>query len=176
MANKTSELGLRLIRHYESLHDGDLSQIGLQPKMDPRGIWTEGWGHAIVYKGKFLTGKENKALAYQLSIIHTEEEADRHLAIDIAPIENSVNALLPNLPQWQFDALVSFCYNLGYGRLLTSTVLKRIRNKQSAVSITEAWCWFNLSDGKVLPGLTYRRQSEAFLFNNNQLKFFNTAA
>lgn len=45
---KTSENGIILIKHYESLHDGDLSRIGLQPKMCPAGYWTEGYGHAIL--------------------------------------------------------------------------------------------------------------------------------
>jgi GH24 family phage-related lysozyme (muramidase) len=40
--------GLQLEEHYESLNDGDLTLIGLQPKMDCCGIWTEGWGHAMV--------------------------------------------------------------------------------------------------------------------------------
>jgi lysozyme len=39
---KISEKGLDLIKHFESLHDGDLTIVGLQPKMCPAGIWTEG--------------------------------------------------------------------------------------------------------------------------------------
>jgi hypothetical protein len=51
----------QLIKHYESLHDGDLSAIGLQPKMDSLGIWTEGWG-SVVYDGnnRVIRGIENK--------------------------------------------------------------------------------------------------------------------
>jgi lysozyme len=37
---KTSNVGIQLIQEFESLHDGDLTMIGLQPKMDPVGIWT----------------------------------------------------------------------------------------------------------------------------------------
>jgi hypothetical protein len=44
---KTSNVGIQLIQEFESLHDGDLTMIGLQPKMDPIGIWTEGYGHAM---------------------------------------------------------------------------------------------------------------------------------
>ena len=67
----------QVIKHYEGLHDGDLSKIGLQPKMDPSGIWTEGWGHAIHQNGKFIRGASNKALAYKLAIVKTEAE-DQH--------------------------------------------------------------------------------------------------
>ena len=42
-----SKNAIDLIKHYESLHDGNLKEIGIQPKMDPVGIWTIGWGHAI---------------------------------------------------------------------------------------------------------------------------------
>ena len=38
---KTSQKGINLIKYFESLHDGDLTEIGLQPKMCPAGIWTE---------------------------------------------------------------------------------------------------------------------------------------
>ena len=54
---KTSNIGIELIKEFESLHDGDLSIIGLQPKMCPAGIWTEGYGHAMRdNKGNFIKG------------------------------------------------------------------------------------------------------------------------
>ena len=40
---RTSERGMNLIKKYEGLHDGDLKAIGLQPKMCPANVWTEGW-------------------------------------------------------------------------------------------------------------------------------------
>ena len=46
---RTSNKGIDLIKEFEGLHDGDLSIIGLQPKMCPAGIWTQGYGHAIIY-------------------------------------------------------------------------------------------------------------------------------
>ena len=61
---KTSQKGIDLIKHFESLHDGDLTQIGPQQKMDVKGIWTAGWGHAIINKGGFVMGEEQKDLAY----------------------------------------------------------------------------------------------------------------
>ena len=54
---KTSKLGRDLIIHYEQLHDGDLTKIGLQPKMECSSIWTIGYGHALKdVNGKWLTG------------------------------------------------------------------------------------------------------------------------
>ena len=44
---KTGTKGIELIKSFESLHDGDLSKIGLQPKMCPAQIWTEGYGRAM---------------------------------------------------------------------------------------------------------------------------------
>ena len=58
---------IKLISKYEGLHDGDLKEIGLQPKMDPVGIWTEGWGHAIIdSKGNFVKGIDCKTNAFYI--------------------------------------------------------------------------------------------------------------
>ena len=58
---KTSKSGKDIIKYYEGLHDGNLKKIGLQPKMCPAGIWTVGWGYALVNKstGKWLRGRED---------------------------------------------------------------------------------------------------------------------
>ena len=62
---RTSIVGINLIKEFESLHDGDLSKIGIQPKMDPIGIWTEGYGKAMRGDdGCFLKGKKDKDKAY----------------------------------------------------------------------------------------------------------------
>jgi lysozyme len=53
---------INLIKHFESLHDGDLSKIGLQPKQDCAGIWTVGYGHALRNNnGAYLRGAKDKA-------------------------------------------------------------------------------------------------------------------
>lgn len=63
--NQINDKCTLVTKHFESLHDGDLTIIGLQPKMCPAGIWTEGYGNAIVdpLTGKFLKGSENKGRA-----------------------------------------------------------------------------------------------------------------
>ena len=77
---KTGKLGIKLIKEFESLHDGDLKKIGLQPKMDPIGIWTEGYGRAMRdKKGNFLKGIGNKLLAEKSATINTEAQAEKAL-------------------------------------------------------------------------------------------------
>jgi lysozyme len=164
--------GLSIEMHYESLNDDDLTIIGLQPKMDPAGIWTSGYGRAIRYKGAFLRGIENKAIAYQFTV-PDEPTARQNLYDDNANFEDQINSLKLNLNQNQFDALVSFIYNLGFTNLLSSTLLKRIKTDMPPELITEAFLMWNKCGGKVLPGLTFRRQTEALLFTTGELKFFN---
>lgn len=165
-----SNNALLLIEHYESLHDGDLTMIGLQPKMDPSRIWTEGWGHAIINPktGKFVEGIENKELAYSLATVHTKPEADILLTHDLRPRIYTVNKTGFAKNQNQFDSLLDICYNCGEGGM--KTVIYDINN---GMSVDSAIMKHNKSKGKVLPGLTYRRQTDILLFNTGQLKFFN---
>jgi lysozyme len=174
MKQELSQNGFDLIKHYEGLHDGDLTQIGLQPKMCPANIWTIGWGHAIFYKGRFLKGLSDKELAYKLFPNLTLEEADKWLAEDVKERVDAVNNLQLELTQGQFDALVDFVYNEGIGNLNTSTLLQRIRLKASPMMIEEAFSRFKYGGGKVLPGLILRRRSESELFNNGDLKFYTS--
>lgn len=165
---KISEKGLELIKYYESLHDGDLTLIGLQPKMCPASIWTEGYGEVILYNGKPLKGEENKELAYKLSTIKTKEDAENKLKNTIVKFEKQIDSLNLQLKQNEFDALVSFIYNLGFGSLQKSTLLKRIKEKQG--DIEEAFLMWNKCGGKELKGLTKRRLSESKLFLDNILE------
>jgi GH24 family phage-related lysozyme (muramidase) len=61
---KISKKGLELIKFFEGLHDGDLNTIGLQSKACPSGIYTVGYGHALVNPktGKFIKSKEELKL------------------------------------------------------------------------------------------------------------------
>ena len=160
---KTGKLGKQLIKDFESLHDGDLTQIGLQPKMCPAGIWTEGWGHAIRdLKGNFVKGSMNKQLAYSLSKIKNEEQANVMLDSDLHVYEVIVERKLKvSVNQNQFDALVSHTYNTGG----SNTLFDLINNNSDADSIYK---WFTTryiqANGKTLPGLVRRRKAEADLY------------
>jgi len=160
---KTSQIGIDLIKHFEGLHDGDLHEIGLQPKMDPVGIWTEGYGRAMRDdKGNFIKGIANKKLAYSRITIHNEKQAEKALAEDLPPFESLVmaNAKRP-LKQNEFDALVSHRYNTGGSKTLAEMV-----NSQNP--LLKAWWISHYITGqgnpKPLNGLIARRKAEAKLY------------
>lgn len=168
---KIGLLGITLIKYFEQLHDGDLTKIGLQPKMCPAGIWTIGYGHALSdLNGKFLKGEADFhriAELYPEYLTINEEIAVKLLDNDLDYYETRVEAIIPGLKQHEFDSLVSFSYNVGLGALKSSTLLKRIQSRQG--NIEEAFLMWNKSGGKVLRGLTRRRQAEATLFLTGKL-------
>lgn len=168
---KISKQGIDLIKHFESLHDGDLQKIGLQPKLCPANIVTIGYGHALKDKsGNFLKGKEGlktAALLYPEWQTITEETAEEILYKDLVEFENSINSLKLQFNQNQFDSLVSFIFNLGFGSLIKSTLLRRIKGESGDIS--EAFLMWNKSNGEVLKGLTLRRLAEANLFLTGKL-------
>jgi len=173
---KISEKGLMLIRHFESLHDGDLTIIWLQPKMCPAGIWTVGYGRALKDEnGKWLKGMENKDKAYAIYPSLTEQQAVQMLDEDCDERESRLNSLGIHFEQNEFDALVSFIYNVGFANFKRSSLLKRIKLRLDADSIIKAFMMWNKArvDGelRVLKGLIRRRVAEAYLYNYNVLKF-----
>lgn len=160
---KTSQIGIDLIKHFEGLHDGDLSVIGLQPKMCPAGIWTEGYGRAMRDKnGKFIKGIENKKLAYSRITIRTKEQAEVALREDLVEFEKIVLSKLKfTVKQQQFDALVSHTYNTG-----GSDTLFRLVNNKSPNPDIKYWLEnkYITGGGKKLKGLIERRKAEAKLY------------
>lgn len=172
---KTGQRGINLIKHFESLHDGDLSTIGLQPKMCPAGFWTEGYGSLVLDdKGKRIKGYENKAMAYKFSKVSTVEQAEEKLNTVLKLYEGKVNDLIfilaLNVNQNQFDAIISFCYNLGLSNFKSSTLFKKICEvPQNMEEIKYQFSRWNKSGGKILRGLTLRRAAEAKLFAEEEL-------
>lgn len=160
---KTSQKGIDLIKHFESLHDGDLTMIGLQPKMCPAGIWTEGYGRAMrSFSGGYIKGAQNKAYAYSLISIHNQSEAEMALRQDLKIYENIVlKKLTVPVNQNQFDALVSHTYNTGG----SATLFKLVNNGAHDLAIRD---WFEnryiTANGVKLNGLVRRRKAEADLF------------
>jgi lysozyme len=159
---KTGKNGIELIKAFESLHDGDLKVIGLQPKMCPARIWTEGYGRAMRHNGGFLKGEDNKQVAYAISKIKTKEQAEIALLEDLKIYERIVMGKIKvPLTQNQFDALVSHTYNTGG----SNTLFKLINEKQSDSVIRN---WFETKyitgGGVKLNGLIRRRKAESTLF------------
>jgi lysozyme len=163
---KTNDNGVNLIKHFESLHDGDLSRIGIQPKKDPLGIWTIAYGHALVnpVTNKFLKGDADKAAAYKAMTDLTLEQAEELLQSDLIIFEKQVLGYVKvPLTENQFSALVSFTFNVGSGNLKTSTLLKLLNTGMYDLASQQFIRW-NKGEGKVLRGLTLRREAEAKLF------------
>ena len=138
---KTSKKGIELIKKYEGLK--------LKAYKCPAGVWTIGYGHTKNVK--------------QGDVI-TEVQAEILLIYDLNDFENCIkkNVRIP-LTQNQFDALVSFCFNVGCGNFLKSTLLKKLNEGKIAEAAKEFLKW-NKADGKELAGLTKRRQEEMELF------------
>ena len=144
---KISNNGLNLIKQFEGLR--------LNAYDDGVGVWTIGYG-TIKYPNGTLVKKGDKI---------TQAQADQYIANDVATFERAVNMLV-NVPlnQNQFDALVSFTYNLGATNLSASTLLKKLNSKDYNGAAGEFQKW-NKAGGKVMTGLVRRRKAEMELFN-----------
>ena len=168
-----------LIKHYESLHDGNLKEIGIQPKVDPVGIWTIGWGHAIFdpLTGDFVRGKANEKRARELFPAFDERQADDLLIRDLSTYETAVRkAIKVKLNDDQVGALVAFAYNIGTGGFTTSSALTWLNKGdiKEAGNRLLLWNKGTVNGVKIeLKGLTYRRMSERDLLVNGTLKYYN---
>lgn len=91
-------------------------------------------------------------------MIISQAEAEAILVNDLKKYEQAVNSTGLTLNQSQFDALVSFAYNCGVGNL------KKLVANRTPEQIADAMLAYNKGSGKVLPGLTKRRQEERALF------------
>ena len=138
---KTSAQGIVLIKRHEGLR--------LKAYKCPAGVWTIGYGHTSGVREGFVI---------------TEEEATVFLKSDLRTAENTVNAALPTINQNQFDALVSFVFNIGSGNFLKSTLLKKAKANPADATIQQEFLKWRLAGGKVLPGLEKRRKDEADLY------------
>lgn len=165
MSRKINQSGIDIIKRFESLHDGDLSVIGLQPKMCPAGIWTVGYGRALTdHNGNFLKGESGRKAAYNLYGSLSVSEAEDMLKEDLDTFSKGVDKLVKvDINDNQFSALVSLAYNIGLGNLRNSTVIKRL-NAGDTQGAAEAILWWNKASGKVLRGLQARREAEKELF------------
>lgn len=142
MANrKIGQAGLNLIKQFEGCR--------LTAYQCSAGVWTIGYGHtAGVYKGMKIT----------------QAQADEYLKQDVAKFEKYINnpSYVPftaQLNQNQFDALVSFAFNLGQGNVKKMCTGRTINQIPSAM---QQYC---KAAGKTLPGLQRRRKAEAALYN-----------
>lgn len=161
--------GLNLIKKWEGILDGDPSTVNLDPYLDPVGIWTIGWGHAICdAKGKFLRGAAAKGQAFALYPDGlTYPQAEDLLRGDCLEASKDVSALVKvPLSENQFSALVSFEFNTG--ALGKSTLLRKLNAGDYAGAADQFARWTKGRDEHgqliVLPGLILRRSEERALF------------
>lgn len=157
--------GLALIKQFESLHDGDLTVVGLQPKLCPAGIWTVGFGRALTdQRGSFLRGQAGRDEAYAQYSNLSMEQAEQFLMEDTSKFSKGVADLLKvEVSSNEFSALVSLAYNIGLGAFKKSTVLRRL-NAGDKGGAADAFLMWNKSNGKTLRGLVRRREAERKLF------------
>ena len=142
---KTSSTMRELIREFEGCR--------LVAYQDPVGIYTIGCGHCGV------VGNDPVGPGMRI----TQQQADELLAMDLERFETSVERLCPGCSQQQFDALVSFAFNVGSGALQNSTLRKHHTAGNHAAAANEFHRW-NKAGGKVLAGLTRRRAAESRVY------------
>jgi len=127
-----------------------------KPYLCPANVPTIGYG-TTYYENKIRVTLEDEVI--------TEEKATQLLYHIIKKFEKGVNELIKStINQNQFDALVSFTYNLGLTNLKNSTLLKKVNVNPVDKSIFDQFLRWNKANGKELAGLTARRLEEATLY------------
>jgi len=172
---------LDLVKHFESLHDGDLKAIGLQPKLCPAGFWTIGYGHVVIdsitHKPLTATTPYKDVLKYT---IKDEAEALALLDIDFNKFRLHVKSLVNpsvGMTKNEEDALSSFTYNVGVGSFKSSTLLRLLNKGDRKGASLEFLKWCKAKDSKTgamitLKGLERRRKSEKYFFETGIFKSF----
>jgi lysozyme len=128
-------------------------EITAVPYICPAGFWTIGYGHLCDPKHPPIT----------------EAEAEDYLAHDLQSALAATLRYCPVLaaePEGRLSAIVDFTFNLGAGRLQTSTLRRRVNQRDWAAAATELRRWV-YGGGKVLPGLVTRREAEVALLLRN---------
>ena len=143
-----SKAAIALIKHHEGVRS--------RPYRCPARLWTVGVGH-LIGDGKLLPDSYNRTFS--------QEEIDGLLKSDLRRFELGVSKMLPNVPlrQHEFDAIISFCFNLGLGCFQRSTLRQALLrgDKKAAMESLVKYC---RAGGKILRGLQIRRLDEKALF------------
>lgn len=147
---KPSNAALAMIRKWESLR--------INAYLCPVGIPTIGYGTTVYPDGQLV----------KMGQTCTVDQAEAFLAHAVARFGNSIsNMVHVNLTQNQFDALVSFAYNVGLGNLRSSTLLRKLNagDYEGAAGQFERWVFGTVNGKKAkLHGLVSRRNEERDLF------------
>ena len=152
----TSDKGLDIIKRHEGFRS--------KPYLCPSGVPTIGYGNTFYQDGRKVTLQDKPI---------TEAEAAELMRDILKKFEKDIMRLVSvKLTQNQFDALVSFVYNVGVGSsnpnikggFTPSTLRKKINANPSDPTIAAEFARWNKGGGKVLPGLVKRRKEEAELY------------
>jgi len=144
---KTSQEGINLIKSFESCR--------LEAYLDSVNVATIGWGST-----RYADGTKVK-----IGDVISQKGADDLFLLTLPKFETSVTSLVKSqINQHQFDALVSFTYNLGALALSGSTLLKKVNINPNDPSILQEFQKWIYAGSKQLPGLVRRRQAEANLY------------
>lgn len=141
---------MMLMKTYNKDVIKEFEGLRLEAYLCPAGKWTIGYGH---------TGSD-----VWPGLVITKEWAEWLLEEDLKRFEANVSGYVTvDLTQDQFDALVSFTYNVGAEAFKNSTLLKKLNAEEYEEAADQFLRW-NKSNGKVLAGLTNRRKKERALF------------
>lgn len=138
---KTSNKGIDLIKKYEGFR--------AKAYRCRANVLTIGYGHTLNVKSTDVIDKA---------------QAEYFLKQDVEFAEKEVNKHNLNINQNQFDALVSFMFNLGVGNFARSTLLKKIKSNPNDPTIKKEFERWIYAGGKILTGLVRRRKEEAELY------------
>ena len=133
----------------------DFEGCRLEAYLCPASVPTIGYGSTYYEDGRPV----------KLGDAITQERADQLFEAIAEDFAKRVRSLLKvGLNENQFSALVSFTYNVGVANLKKSTLLKKVNINPSDPTITDEFLKWNKAGGKVLAGLTRRREEEAKLY------------
>jgi lysozyme len=142
---KTSKKGIELIKKFEGLK--------LKPYLCSAGVPTIGYGNTF-YENNVKVKLSDPSIS--------QERADQLLAFTLTTFEKYVDSFCrDDISQNQFDALVSFCFNLGPNSLKSSTLLKKVNANPNDPTIKDEFLKWTKAGGKVLKGLVLRRTAES---------------
>jgi len=155
MPREVTPAAQELIKRFEGwAHAPSLRHLAY-PYLCPAAIWTIGWGSTMALDGRPVTRDTPPV---------TPEEGEALVARDMARFSNATAAMLRvQVTDNQFGALVSFVFNLGPGRLRSSTLLALLNRGDAAGAADQFGRWV-MGGGRRLPGLVARREAERELF------------
>jgi lysozyme len=157
---KVSAKTIHMIKHHEGVRQ--------KPYKCPAKLWTVGVGHVLYpEQGKLkIDQRDGFALKTEDFRTFSMDEVDAILRADLDRFERGVEKFCPvPLTQGQFDALVSFSFNVGLGTLQRSTLRQKVlRGDMEGAS--EELLKYCMAGGKVLKGLLNRRKDEQVVFKS----------